>query len=590
MFKKFSARIAILIITVVALIGWISFFAERNNKPDSAAGQQAIEIEQQLVSLQTKYNDLETDHESLRQESFALETLNEMLQNEKESATQANLDRITTLEEQITKLKSLNLNDNASEFYNLKVKFTILENKHKAEQQENLQLQTMNKKLEQQLVDLQTKFDKSDENSSDRNQNRASLLAANNKKDTAAQHQETMTDEQDNFQTENNYLDTDNETLRQEKLALTELNKQLESQLDNLQTRYENLIIDNEALEQQSFALQTLNKIMKNEQNSAAQANEARIAMLEKQISNLQLLNSNGNTSEQHNLATLEVQLASHQNFQKAVNQGFGNVDETTQPSDRETMNPNLVSTLITADDMRIITSQLNESNEQIARLSEENKQLQEKVKLDSEKQTTRIDQRINYLATHLGYARDQLRRNRAQRSEALDISSKQQLEIEQLRELLLQVGASSDFTIAEIESQIALLESKYTAIRYPADVIFDSGSTDLSQQGREALTNLAAQLRENYPNRIISIEGHTDNVPIGGNYRAFYPSNWELSGARASSAARFLAQQGVPENRMRTVGHGALQPIRSNDTEAGRASNRRIEIRLVPELADRNR
>ena len=600
MFKKFSARIAIVIITVAALIGWISFFAERNNNPNSTTGQQSIEIEQQLVSLQTKYKDLEKDHESLRQESFALETLNEMLRSEKESATQANLDRITYLGEQITKLESLNQNGNVNE---LKVKFSDLENKHKAEQQKNMQLQTLNNNLEQQLASLQIKFDKSDENSDVAGQNSADLETPNGTKNN--EYQQTTTGEQvsnvqsptlnrtaveqDNLQTANNYLETDNKTIRQERLALTKLNKQLETQLDNLQTQNENLKIDNEALKQQSLALQTLNRIMKNEQDSAAQTNEARIAMLEEQISNLQLLSSNGNTNEQQNLAVLEEQLTNHQNLQLAVNQGFGNVNSTTQSSDREMNNPNLISTLITADDMRIITSQLVESNDQIKRLSKENERLQEEVKLDLAKQTAKIDQRINYLATHLGYARDQLRRNRAQRSEALTTSNKLQQKIEQLNEQLLQAGASSDYTVVNYENQIDSLKSKYAAIRYQADVLFDSGSTKLSQRGRKSLTNLAILLNRD-ADGIISIEGHTDNVPIADNYQVRFPSNWELSGARASSAARFLVQQGVPENRMRIVGHGALQPIRSNDTEVGRASNRRIEIRLVPELADRNR
>ena len=84
-----------------------------------------------------------------------------------------------------------------------------------------------------------------------------------------------------------------------------------------------------------------------------------------------------------------------------------------------------------------------------------------------------------------------------------------------------------------------------------------------------------------------MSIEGHTDNKLIAGNLARFYPTNWELSAARAAAAANFLTQQGVPEDKLRIVGFGALQPIASNNTEEGRASNRRIEIRLAPKLSE---
>ncbi len=132
----------------------------------------------------------------------------------------------------------------------------------------------------------------------------------------------------------------------------------------------------------------------------------------------------------------------------------------------------------------------------------------------------------------------------------------------------------------------MALLVSKFSVIRLESDVIFDSGSAKLSTQGLETLRDIAHKYQD-YPDRIMSIEGHTDNKLIAGNLARIYPTNWELSAARAAAATHFLTQQGVPEDKLRIVGFGALQPIASNDTEEGRAANRRIEIRLAPKLSE---
>ncbi len=107
--------------------------------------------------------------------------------------------------------------------------------------------------------------------------------------------------------------------------------------------------------------------------------------------------------------------------------------------------------------------------------------------------------------------------------------------------------------------------------------VLFGNASADVSPGGVGVLRKLATQLSGiNYQVEII---GHTDNVPIGRSY----PSNWELAGARASSVVRLLADAGVDPSRMSAVSRGEYAPIASNETAQGRASNRRIEIRLTP-------
>jgi chemotaxis protein MotB len=112
-------------------------------------------------------------------------------------------------------------------------------------------------------------------------------------------------------------------------------------------------------------------------------------------------------------------------------------------------------------------------------------------------------------------------------------------------------------------------------------NILFDSGRADLKKEGQAALQEVAGVLTS-IPDREFQIAGHTDNVPIKG---PKFPSNWELSTARAVTVARFLASQKVPENRLSAAGYADTQPVASNDAPEGRAQNRRIEIVLMPNL-----
>jgi len=85
---------------------------------------------------------------------------------------------------------------------------------------------------------------------------------------------------------------------------------------------------------------------------------------------------------------------------------------------------------------------------------------------------------------------------------------------------------------------------------------------------------------------KAIRIEGHTDNVQISSSLTGRYPTNWELSAARAVNVTRYLQQQGIDPGVLSAVAYGEFHPVAGNDTEAGKARNRRIEIILVPREA----
>ena len=129
-----------------------------------------------------------------------------------------------------------------------------------------------------------------------------------------------------------------------------------------------------------------------------------------------------------------------------------------------------------------------------------------------------------------------------------------------------------------EIEQQ----ENDRTVIRVTGDILFDAGSAELSDAGHEALGHIAAALI-GFPNHQVSLEGHTDTVPITGTLRQRYATNWELSVARAASAVRYLQLQGIDAARLRAVGYGEFRPVVDNDDPQLRERNRRLEIRLLP-------
>jgi chemotaxis protein MotB len=111
--------------------------------------------------------------------------------------------------------------------------------------------------------------------------------------------------------------------------------------------------------------------------------------------------------------------------------------------------------------------------------------------------------------------------------------------------------------------------------------LFFDSGKAALKDSGKEVLKRVGEALK-GYDDKIVRVIGHTDNVPIS---TALFPSNWELSVARATTVVRFLQSAGLPPERLIASGRGEYSPIAANDDADGRRKNRRIEITLV----DRN-
>ncbi len=117
--------------------------------------------------------------------------------------------------------------------------------------------------------------------------------------------------------------------------------------------------------------------------------------------------------------------------------------------------------------------------------------------------------------------------------------------------------------------------------IQLPQDILFQSGSAALAADGTRTLQEVGAVLAD-LPDRGFQVEGHTDDVPIATER---FPSNWELSSARAMSVIRVLLASGVDPDRLSGAGYGEHQPVASNEDAEGRRLNRRIEIVMLPNL-----
>ena len=163
------------------------------------------------------------------------------------------------------------------------------------------------------------------------------------------------------------------------------------------------------------------------------------------------------------------------------------------------------------------------------------------------------------------------------------DIANLQRAKEEKVKE----VSDTYEKLLQNMKSEIALgqvtiseLKGKLT-VNMEAAILFDSGKADVKYDGLEILHKMVDTLK-GVKDKAIRIEGHTDNVQISGALSRVFPTNWELSAARAINVARYLQQQGLDPAILSAAAFAEYKPVADNGTKEGRAKNRRIEITLV--------
>ena len=151
------------------------------------------------------------------------------------------------------------------------------------------------------------------------------------------------------------------------------------------------------------------------------------------------------------------------------------------------------------------------------------------------------------------------------------------------------QVRTAKDSLISKMKNEIDNNQIQITQLADKLQVsivdkiLFPSGEANITDEGLLVLERVGNILKD-VADKIIRVEGHTDNVPISAKLKNKFPSNWELSTARATNVVRFLQETvEVDPTRLEAVGMGEHQPIAPNDSREERAQNRRIEIALLP-------
>jgi chemotaxis protein MotB len=153
--------------------------------------------------------------------------------------------------------------------------------------------------------------------------------------------------------------------------------------------------------------------------------------------------------------------------------------------------------------------------------------------------------------------------------------------------EALRYIQRTYDTLVAVLEPQVGSgtvgikIENGILLVNVSAEILFASGSVQLSQNGREVIGKVAKGLGK-IPYQVV-VAGYTDNVPIGSKLAGRYANNWELGGSRASQVVTLLEKSDIDSRRIIAVSFGENHPVASNDTEEGRAKNRRIEFRIIP-------
>ena len=183
-----------------------------------------------------------------------------------------------------------------------------------------------------------------------------------------------------------------------------------------------------------------------------------------------------------------------------------------------------------------------------------------------------------------------ELEKERIEKNRKIDELQQEILEIrwdkeESMKELSDTYGSMLEKMKSEIaDGQVTIteLKGKLTVNMLDA-VLFDLGKAEIRPEGMAVLEKVVDVLKD-VKGKVIRVEGHTDNLKIHGALAKKYPSNWELSSARAVNVAKYLQEKGINPTILSAAAFGEYKPVASNDTKEGRAQNRRIEIVLIPE------
>ncbi|MCY0998734.1 OmpA family protein [Myxococcus sp. MISCRS1] len=219
--------------------------------------------------------------------------------------------------------------------------------------------------------------------------------------------------------------------------------------------------------------------------------------------------------------------------------------------------------------------AKVKELTEKLAALEEEKKALETRLTTSESRLTAGAAERraLQDQNAQLAALNEELARNSKKLAQAKEELEKKSSEYESLAQSLKSEISEGKIELSELKGRMT--------VQLKDKILFASGSARVGKEGGEALKKIADALKS-VQGKIIRVEGHTDDVPTGGGQ---FPTNWELSLARAMAVVRALQDAGVDPTTLSAAGYGQYQPIAVNDSPENRSLNRRIEIVLAPKL-----
>ncbi len=269
------------------------------------------------------------------------------------------------------------------------------------------------------------------------------------------------------------------------------------------------------------------------------------------------------------------------------------------------------------ANEAAQLTKSLDAANTRISTLEDQKKQLETEtsdlnaklialLKKNSELQQTLLSERANQdrqqqtFSSRAEQMQQQLEEMSQNNRQLLDSIAKLQQQNAALEkqvaaerkareEKLASLQNTYDQLVGALEEEIKRGELTITnlkgklSVNLPNKILFDSGKTVVRTEGKKVLRSLG-DIMNKFPDKALLVEGHTDNVKISSRLKDKYPTNWELSTARANSVVHVLQDEvGLPGERLIAAGYSEYRPVADNETAEGKAQNRRIQIQLVP-------
>jgi chemotaxis protein MotB len=328
--------------------------------------------------------------------------------------------------------------------------------------------------------------------------------------------------------------------INQQAIDITELNEIIARITEELSLSLE----EKEELRSKLSSLGEEQQLLKNQLQELGGENQLLVGQLSDSQGRIQSLLESLSSSKGEN-EILETQISSVENQNQSLRDQISSLEQ----------------------DSLIQGTNLNEALAQISRLSEDIKILSNEIQLLN----NLLDSKEAEIASNkieLGELGDRL--NRVLTSELFKLQKYKSEFFGQLSETL---GQREDIQI------------KGDRFIFQSEILFESGSADIQSEGRVALSLVAKtliDLSDQIPtdlNWILQIDGHTDRVPIS---TAKFPSNWELSHARALEVVKFFIQQGVPADKLSANGYGEYQPISLGSSPEDLKLNRRIELKIT--------